>query len=382
MTSAVPLLTLVTGFWDPVALGRDAGWRPAEHYLGWFAELHRQVPWPIVVWIDPAWADAVAEIVAHPGPAARRLVPRRFEDLPRANDRDALSRLRPFDNHNAPKDTLEFHIAIWAKPDLVVDASRLGGQDSARWAWIDFGVAHVADPGEVDWHAVASAAPERVRLCTMRETAPGELTDLDEFYRVNRGKVAAGFFTGDAAAMHDLRARFHAEFERMRATGRRATDEQVLAALQARAPGVFERWYADYASILCNYTGICRDVATVFGALADCRARGLCRSGVDIVRRLLEALDAQQLTLAPGHLAVLLHEAYICAYYVDRSLAERFGLTLAGLHRHGRPDFRGALDTSLVEANLRHVAIDLAHPPWTLSDLLAQPDAARWLPCL
>ena len=57
MTPASTSLTLVTGFWDPATLGHDAGRRPAPVYLRLFEELHRTVPWPIVVWVDPGWAD-------------------------------------------------------------------------------------------------------------------------------------------------------------------------------------------------------------------------------------------------------------------------------------------------------------------------------------
>ena len=362
---AATSLTLVTGFWDPRTLGRERHPRTADEYLRLFAQLHGRVPWPIVAWVDPAWADAVNAIVASGAPAPRRIIPRAFEDLPHAKRRDAFAPLPPFDNHDPRKDTLGFSIATWAKPRLVVDAIELDEFSSARWAWIDFGIAHVADLDGVDWCAIAALAPEQVRLCTMRATAPAEIEDLSEFYRGNRGKIAGGFFTGDAEAMRGLRARFRKELERMRAAGRLVSDEQILAALTAREPDAFDRWYGDYAGILVNYTGIRRDVATVLDALTDCRQRSLCAIGTDIARRLIDALRAGQARLTPTETARLLHEGFICAYYVERPLAEELGSILASLYHHGPAGFRRAIDAwqPLVEQNLRFVGIELAAAP-------------------
>ncbi len=377
-------LTLVTGFWDPAALGRDVGRRPGQVYLRLFTELHRTVPWPIVAWVDPRWADAVRAIVAAGAPAPRHVVPRSVEDLPHAPERDALGTLRPFDNHDPSKDTLGFSVATWSKPDLVVDAMRLDGCSGARWAWIDFGIAHVADLGGIDWQAIARVAPERVRLCTMRATAAAEVEDRAEFYRLNRGRMAAGFFTGSGPAMVDLRARFHAELGRMRGTGRRGLDEQVLAVLLACDPGNFERWYADYAGILANYVAIRRDVGTILAGLADCRARGLWAIGTDVARRLLDAMREEHVLLTPAQTACLLHDAFICAFYEDRPFAERVARILSALYHYGNEEFRRTLDAwqPLVEQNLRHVGLDLARPAWRLTELLAQPDLACWRVCL
>lgn len=360
-----PALTLVTGFWDPRALGRDAHPRTMERYLGFFAELHRLVPWPIVAWVDPAWADAVSAIVARDAPARRRVIPRAFEDLPRAKARESFAALRVFDNHDPSKDTLGFSIVTWAKPELVVEAIELDEFAGARWAWIDFGLAHVADLRDVDWLGIAALAPERVRLCAMRATAPDEIRDLPEFYRGNRGKIAASFFTGGAEAMRGLRSRFRRELTRMRGTGRRVHDEQILAALTAREPAAFEHWYADYTGIVVNYTGIRRDIGTILDALADCRQRSLSAFGVDLARGLVDAVGVGHVRLTPAETARLLHEGFICAYYAERPLAERLGRLLASLYRHGGDEFRRAIDGwgSLVEQNLRYAGIELAGAP-------------------
>jgi hypothetical protein len=358
-------LALVTGFWDPRTLGRERHPRTTDEYLRLFAQLHARVPWPIVVWVDPPWVDAVRAIVAGGAPGPRRVVARAFEDLPHARRRQAFASLRPFDNYDPRKDTLQFLIMMWSKSDLVVDAMDLDEFASPRWAWIDFGIAHVADLGGVDWRAIATLAPERVRLCTMRATAPAEIEDLAEFYRGNRGKIAGGFFTGGAEAMRGLRARFGRELEDMRAAGRLVSDEQILATLTARVPEAFERWYGDYAGILVNYTGIRRDVTTVLDALADCRQRSLCAIGTDIARRLIDAFRRGHVRLTPAETARLLHDGFICAYYVERPLAEELGSLLASLYHHGPAGFRRALDAwqPLVEQNLRFVGIELAAAP-------------------
>ena len=377
-------LTCVTGFWDPTTIGRDADQRSAAVYLRLFEDLQRSIPWPIVIWIDPAWTEAVQAIVARGAPAERRVVARAFDDLPRARDRLALERLRPFDHDDPGRNTLGVTVVTWAKPDLVVDAIDLDGPPSDRWAWIDFGLPHVADLGDVDWRAIAAFAPERVRLCSMRATAPSEIADLAQFYRANWGKIAAGFFTGSADAMRGLRAEFHVQLDRMWATGRRVHDEQILAVLQAQDPRAYDCWYADYTGLLVNYTGIRRDVPTILGNLGYCRYCQLWTTGIDIATRLVTAMREQRVLLTPAETARLLHEGFICAYYADPGLAGRLGQILALLYRHGKADFRRVIEgwQPLVEQNLRFAGIDLHKPAWTLAELLAQPDLAAWRVCL
>lgn len=315
-------LALVTGFWDPLVLGRDPRLRPAAAYLRLFEHLQRLIPWPIVVWVDPLWRDEVEAIVARDAPAPRLILARAFHDLPHARERSRIESLRPFDNYGPRKDTVGFSILTWAKPYLVADAIRLNALESRRWAWIDFGIAHVADLEDVDWGAIAEAAPERLRVCTMRATALAEIENLAGFYRANCGKVAAGFFTGSTHAMLDLCARFDEEIDGMWATGRRVLDEQILAALTAREPHAFERWYADYPGVIANYVVIRRDVPTILDGLTDCRERELWVIGADVGRRLVGALQEGHVRLTPDQTARLLDEAYVCAYHADRAFAE------------------------------------------------------------
>ena len=169
-------ILFVTGFWSAETLGRTST-RATESYLRLFAEMERQLPFALHVWIEPDLEPRLAKIVPpyrrHRPP--RTVAAKHFDELPYSHLTERCEALPHMVNADPKgKESIAFTTTSWAKASLVDEAARLhdvAGAD-ARVAWIDFGLAHVADM-RIDWTAIERAIRSiaLVQVCEMRPTS-------------------------------------------------------------------------------------------------------------------------------------------------------------------------------------------------------------------
>ena len=381
-------LTLVTGFWSPKALDRPTV-RSEAIYLHLFSELVRRVNFPMIVLIEPRLEEAVTAIVEkekqkRPNVKVR---PTPLADVPYVTDREErFGALVPPHNVVREKDTIGFSRLTWAKPELVRRVAEEDPFGTTHFGWIDFGVAHVAEIGaRVNWSDVEaeSTSTDKVRICERMATAKSETDDAGYFYAYNSARVCGGFFTGTAESLRRLATVFDAELERMAEAWRFVLEEQVLAALTARHPDLFELWYADYFGLFTNVKTVQRDVATVLANLAHSRKFELWENGRSITRQLLDAMIRGGLRLEPDECVELIDDGLACARHKDLPLAKRLALIISALGKYSgtmHSMLRTRRDrTRSIEATLTSLE---QHVPWTWEEFIAQPDAHAWLSCL
>lgn len=375
-------MTFVTGFWPPEALGRS--WRSTDVYMRLFEELDATLTGPLVIFIEPQLADRVRTVVEKTqSNHARYVIARSYADLPRVAEKAAYEKLAPIQNGSSAKDTAGAALMTWAKPSLVVEVAEENRFDTSHFAWIDFGIAYVADLTGVDFGAIADHAPEEVRVCEMRATSPREAADAPNFYRANWGKIAAGFFTGTKASLRAFDRELGIEIERMRSVSRIVLEEQLMAAVAAHDPTRYARWYGDYSGILRNYVRIRRDADTILDNLAYCREQNLHEQGVAIVTTLLASMNERCIRLEPPQAARLLDEGYTCAFYTDRDLADRLAHIASALYHYGT-GLRDRLDGlgERFRQNLSYRNVSLETPAWSWDEFARQPDLTAWCSCL
>lgn len=376
-------LRAVTGFWEPATLKREAV-RSGAIYLRLFEELHRTVPLPMTIFIDPAWTTPLENVLTRiPVKHDRRVVPRRFDDLPHArhlSDPNFHALLPPDNRSESGKDTHAFAAMTWAKASLVADAAALD-LDAESFAWLDFGLAHVAMIQPVDWRAIERACPDRPRVCEMRATHLSELADDAEFYRFIRGKIASGMMTVGRPYVDELRDAVDDEVERAIASGRLTLEENIYGALTARRPELFTSWFSDYHGVVRNYVDVVDDVDCVLDNLTYCRDRSLHEHAVTIYHAVHRSLRRGLIRLDAVDFHRLLHDGFVAAFYVDRSLAENIARRMTALARFS-PALRDRLDNALVRANLAHVGVDLDQPELDWTAFAALDDFTAWRSCL
>ena len=353
MSAAAADVLFVTGFWSPATLGRPSS-RVLGTYLRLFEELHAKLPFPLHAWVEPGSVEAVSRIVREPGAGARLVRALPFEALPFHARLDACRHLPHLANRVAAKHSVEFAAASWSKPWLMqraaeehVRAGALSSDPAARVAWIDFGIARVADM-DVRWGEFAGALQrtDRVRLCQMRPVGLDEVRCARTFYERDRGHVAAGFLSaalaGDAAIDTFARA-CECAVDEMIEVGRVALEEQVFAKVLAENPAWFDCYTAYYWGVLRNVPGIERDLDVALAALRRARQLEMHEAGTRIYREIVGAADAGRIKLWTFHAAPLLFDGLICAWYVDRPLALDAARVASLLYAAGEPTFRAAV---------------------------------------
>lgn len=376
------MMTFVTGYW-PLPGDRR---RNAETYVRLFAELHRLLPAPLVVWIDPSCRRLVDEAVSlHSSPHHRQIFEMRFDELAYASElsREASYELKKFENAFGGTETLAYAILTWSKPFLVAEAIRRGHVTSSHAAWIDFGISHVADISYGFDHLVG-AAPSSPGFCEMRATTASEIRDLSEFHRFNRGKVAAGLLVAPSDQFADVERMIDEEVSYMRDAGRLVLEENLLGAMSARRPGHFVNWYGDYIDLVRNYGGRARGgLHTILDNLTFCRDRGMHEHGVDIVDSIIQSACDGDLLIRAQDAARLLHDGYICTYYSDRDRARELARVLILLHQYGTKGISDSIQSlrPLLDTNLDFIGERLDRPT-SWSELSGREDFAAWRHCL
>ena len=273
-------LTLVTGFWPQ----KNQNIRTSAVYVRLFEELimHVDGAIPIVCCADPSLEEVIGKVIRPHANVTMRPVP--TEDLRYVKQRARFTELVAAGSSNVLRDTIDYAMIVWSKLDVVDRVAR--DDSSSHVGWIDFGMPHVVELMDVNWNEVAteSLRTDRIRLCERYATSPSEVADPWYFYSNNSARVAGGFMTGSKKMWSDFTAHFDGEIDRMVPTGTYALEEQVLAALTAQRPDMFERWFADYFGMLKNIRHVRRDVETILTNLHHCRADDIPANGASIVR--------------------------------------------------------------------------------------------------
>jgi GT2 family glycosyltransferase len=304
--------TLVTCLYDLERRER-AGRRPIEFYLGHGALVLDQ-PLPLVAFVDAELAEHVAKARHERGLADRtRVVVRPLESLPRFGLLRWVATFPTFENSCAIKDSPLHQLVEWAKLDLLEEVMAGDPFDTEHFAWIDFGLGHVARAPER-----FPAPSRRVAVLQMRAVAEREVLDRREFLRHERGRVAAGFFRGDREHLERLVDAFRAELASVLDEGFRPNEQMLLAYLTARRPELFDFYYGDYASILTNWDRVRGDLDTVLLDLAHCRAHGLWLRAHAIAELALTSIAESCLATTANRRMRLLDEAYVAAWHVGR----------------------------------------------------------------
>ena len=377
-----PALTLVTGFWPQ----KHELVRTADVYTKLFEELvvHVDNTLPIVCCPDPRIEEGVRRIAEKHPESRIEIRPLPFEELHFAQGRERFAGLEPATNSFSLRDTIEYAIIVWSKAATVRTIAQENPFGSTHFAWIDYGIAHVAELLDVDWKQIEmfSTTTDKLRIAERMATAPREIVDPWYFYSTNSARVCGGLITGTAARFDELTALFDDEIKRMIPTGTYALEEQVLAAVTALKPDMVERWYTDYYGVLTNVAMLRRDVDTVIANLKHCHVDGLYAIGADIARFILRSGEAY-FHLLPEQCFHLLDAGMACALHDDPELAKDLGKTTVSLYHYsrvGRGMMKGTWRKS-IQTSLHALGLDFPQKPWTWEEFTTRPDFRVWMSC-
>ncbi len=362
---ATKSLTLVTALYDLHAM-ENAVHRNPEVYqrLFWYVAT---IDLPLVIYAEKKHVASIEKIIAKFQStvyAGRKIIQRELSELPYYQYKDDLAKLKSFNNAE-PVHTLNYSILTNSKVDLMMEVAKSNPYQSSHFAWIDFGISHVADTYNINWPQIVRELPQQVKLYILLSTTPTETKNRQFFYASNRGRVAAGFFSGTEASLSKFQELCDKEFKQMLKGTYRAMEEQIMAVVTTENPKLYAYAYGDYTGVLLNFCNIRRDIDLIMLNLERCRMKGLHYMATDIAKQLVTSLRNGYIrfTIRPSYKYTffILHSGYISSYYIDRKFATYLAkITRICHHKAHRKLKKFIMDHySNVRANLNFVNVDI-----------------------
>jgi hypothetical protein len=301
--------TLVTCLFDLERRERR-GRRPGDFYFQHGRWLLAQ-PLPLVVFVDPELAPFVHQQRAALGLLDRTCIkPVSLESLPLYSTAMAAESWPTIGNGDPLKSTALHQLVEWSKFEFLRRVIGLNPFEQAFFAWVDFGIAHVAKPPKRFPHPTAGVA-----LLQMKAVAVAEAADRRRFLAFERGHLAAGLMRGNVENLLALADAFDLELAAALGERIRPNEQMVLARMAAFQPELFSFYYGDYPSILSNWDYIRGDLETVLMNLSYCHQWGCHAQATAIARVLKQSLDLGLIRMDVEQTAHFLDLAFVAAWH-------------------------------------------------------------------
>lgn len=249
-----PTITFITSFFDLGKRENNTQRKQSHVYLekSLFV-LNLDVN--LVIFIEEEYVDYVTE---HRKPFEKKtkIIPMKFEDLHYYQHYEEIAqnmKTHPIHNSSSYKDTPNYIILMWEKLEFVKKAIEDNPFKSDYFAWIDFGLTHVAKTQKCLKNETFTKVPEKIKIMKLREFSYNEFNDLRSYYSYLRGIMAAGYMTGSLENMLIFHRLMNIEISRCLEMKVAPVDEQILPIVISKCPELFILYNGDYEDILDNY---------------------------------------------------------------------------------------------------------------------------------
>lgn len=214
------------------------------------------------------------------------------------NDNQALL---PVNCYNVDKDTVPYHILNWSKLSLVHDASKVNFWKSTHFAWIDFGLAHVAVYTDPDALVKNIVKTSKMKMLEMSHPCSLEVASKN-YLMCERGKVCGGFMTIPVDSIKQMTDHFFEQGMACLKSRLITTDQMIFSMMIYHHPDLFELYYGDYSSLLVNYGEITQDVPVIihFNVEHCLKLRDIAHAQA-VAKRLLAAYQSGNIVLTQNY---------------------------------------------------------------------------------
>ena len=260
------------------------------------------------------------------------LIPIPFEEwdlFPIQSKIISASLLNPVQNHNPFKDTPLYFLVMWLKFAMLRHAIKDNTFNSTHFAWIDYGITHVANCKYVVKDQIFTKVSEKVKVLMLKNWADNDLKDIRAFLSIRRGLLGCGFMTGNKENMKKFSKLFLEKALELLEQGYASTDEALLPYVIKDNPDLFDLYYGDYEAIFSNYRVHRGSMYCTLLTLITSREAKDWKRGCDVGKRVLESYNDGTLESSDGELSQVLDEYYIAAFYLQnmalaREIAETY----------------------------------------------------------
>jgi hypothetical protein len=220
------------------------------------ARLFFAKPWPMVIFTEPRFENIIKE--ARP-PELHHLTRFIFKDY------EELAYYYLFDkfqeNHHKnevinldkTKFTPLYKFVVNQKTNFVKEVAEFNPFNTTRFAWMDLRLHCVYDMNTEDTiEAISNIQPDKVKIMFQSYLHASEIWDRFDFYSWTRGKVAAGFFGGQAKPLIEFARLCQKEFVQAINEHMSPSDEMIYAYVTANNNHLFEPYVGEYCDVLRN----------------------------------------------------------------------------------------------------------------------------------
>jgi tetratricopeptide (TPR) repeat protein/predicted GH43/DUF377 family glycosyl hydrolase len=239
-----PRLTIVTCLFD-LATRDGTKRRSVDEYLK-LGEFVFALDQDIVFFIDPSIADAVhARRLAYGKLERTVIIPVALEDLECWRHKVAVDSLPMPDGCRPDKDTANFTVLTWAKFELLQKALARDPFKSTHFAWMDFGIAYMADTEMLPFDAPS----DLVSLLVLQPFDADYVRSPDYWKRLQQN-VAATYFVGSRENIARITQAFWQAVELALSIGYRPLEQEILTYLVVQEPSRFSLRRGFYRDVL------------------------------------------------------------------------------------------------------------------------------------
>jgi hypothetical protein len=220
------------------------------------ARLLFEKPFPMVIYTEPRFEQMIKSARPEHLHPMTRFIFKDYDELPFYHffkQFEENHHKNKVINLDETKFTPLYKFIVNQKTNFVKEVAEMNPFNTSRFAWMDLRLHCVYDMSpEETAESIASIDKEKVRMMFMSYLAADEIWDRYDFYSWTRGKVAAGFFAGEAKPLIEFARLCQKEFMDSINAEMSPSDEMIYAYVSACNPHLFEPYVGEYCDCLRN----------------------------------------------------------------------------------------------------------------------------------
>lgn len=217
----------------------------------------------------------------------------------------------PFKYHEEGRD--QYTLLTWCK--FAALERVIGSRRYSHYAWIDFGILHIARLIMNKGPYFYNVTEDKIRLCVIAGIDPKEVSDALTYYGANKMTTkfcGGGYITGGVMNMEILTGLFRAEVETIVGLGLKTNEETILMRIIIQNPNLFNPYYGQYCSILCNYHYARISIEFIYQTIFTLPREKACQIG-EYVMESVDYVLKEEYT----YLGEMIYQHYVNVYYAE-----------------------------------------------------------------
>jgi len=218
-------------------------------------------------------------------------------------------------------DTPHYLVMGWTRYWILKRVTQLNPFDSEGLIWWDYGIFHlsanqVSSMADTIMKVMSHSPCDKIKLMLLEETGEDEIKDRVQYYSRRRCKLAAGFCSASLTDFEWLADSFDSELINCLQFGYPALEETILSVVYSENRHRFNPYYGDYHQIAVNNITMSSNIDIVIRNINHCRIHNLAKSIINIIRYILQGVEAESISLLPIHRIKIMDELLIATWWL------------------------------------------------------------------